>query len=158
MVTQKLCKEYLNAVTCNIAYQSYPRMKHWTVWYMERFYVSTLNKYGSCRLRKQSVLAHPDRSTNIGYVEMCSRWAINVHIDTLTARHQSQHILLAGQRQLKALAYAMDTFETVSCWRKLFVKNGWYWNALQSQTTNSDTNNWLSVFTLADSSVGSLLE
>ena len=50
MVTLKLRKEYLNAVTNNIAIL--PQTKHWTVWYMKRFYV---NIYGSYILwKKQS--------------------------------------------------------------------------------------------------------
>jgi len=39
VVTLKLYKEYLNAVTSNIP--ALLQMKNWTVWYMDCFYMST---------------------------------------------------------------------------------------------------------------------
>ena len=59
VVTLKLRKEYLNTVTYNTSILL--RIKNWTVWYIERYSMSTYMGVTNCQ-KQSGFLAHPVES------------------------------------------------------------------------------------------------
>ena len=57
VVTLKLRKEYLNAVTYNTPVLL--RIKYWTIWFIERYSMSTYAGVTNCQKTVQFFLAHP---------------------------------------------------------------------------------------------------